>query len=405
MLSTHIDPFAAFCRDLQLLDCEVHLYRGPNAFGAILDKNMLPQEMPWWDTENVYFLAGVRPGMAKRAADADVLQRGMFTLDFDIRKVVEERSPITKIKETFTLPHREKPYTMAEYVEERANDIIEALDKDTLFKHFRYAVLSGNGLHVHYFGAPVTLNGDKEAWTAGMKELFAQVNKITSIPCDTGCGNAGRIMRMPGSWNLKDPANRKLVDFLCWQHDEHMRGETCFPMIEVLVLGRDALRKQEEAKAAAQAEFSAEHPDGRGSNVIDLINSIPIEQVIAQLFPGLRVCAHKKDGGLRFADEKGTERGFFKHHQHNILIHEGTSLFPTPEGGNKGYNPLSLVKTVLSLTAAEAIAWFAARSTPVRAERDREQAEWAAGHAAKAVELYDAIKSDSIKSTTPSQLP
>lgn len=370
MLSCHRDPFSAFVRDLQIDGCEVHLYRGPNTFFTLLSPEDDTGKYPiynaaGWQDENIYFLAGVRPGLQKRAADNDVVKRGMFTLDFDIRKELEKEGQGSDIG-----------------VQTRADLILEALNNDALFAHYRYAVLSGNGLHVHYFGTPVRV--DKERWVAGMKMIFALVNTITPIPCDTGCGNAGRIMRMPGSWNVKDPANVRPVTVEIW-----MPGVSFGNMEMIDEMGEMALAQANERKAAEKREFTE---TGSASDVIELINLIPIEQVVQQLPMGCKLKCVKKDGGMRFVDEKGTERGFFRHHQFNIIVHEGTSLFPPPAG--VGYNCLGLAKVVLGVTTHDAVEWFCARSTPVREASAREKEEWARENTAKEVELFEKSLTD-----------
>lgn len=354
----------AFCKDLRMYGCEVHLYRGPKEFGCTLEEidgdniaRIINDGLTWWENENVYFLAGVKPGIKKRASDSDVKWRGMFTLDFDIRKELPKMTQG---------PEGQFPTDKAQ-LEDMAEKIIASLEDHPTWGKFRYVVMSGNGMHIHYFGEPVEV--DKEQWVAGMRDVFDEINTITPIPCDTGCGNAGRIMRMPGSWNVKDPANRKPVDILGWM-EKHSLPNMAF----VQERGAVAVARRNERKEAERVAFESKHPTGE-STVIDIINLIPIEQVVCQLFTGLEVRAVKKDGGMRFADGQGVERGFFKHREYNIIVHEGTSLFPAPEG--KGYNCLGLAKTVLNCTAREAIEWFAERSTPVRVADIEDRERWA----------------------------
>lgn len=349
MISCHPDPFAAFVRDLQLPGCEVHLYKGANAFGMTLTPVSKPPV--WWETENVYFLAGVRPGLKKRAADADVLKRGMFTLDFDIRKEME--------KEGIAVDGQEDIVTVAEA-------ILEALEPRPMFGKMRYAVLSGNGLHVHYFGPPCDVV--KEEWGAGMKDLFDEVETLTPVPPDHGVGNAGRIMRMPGSWNVKG-GGKKPVTFLVWNRDATLPPLSC-----IQERGRVAIARRNERVAAEQKQFEATHPDG-SSDVITMINAIPIEQIVTQLPLGCKVSQVKRGGGLRFADAQGTERGFFKHSKFNVIVHEGTSLFIPPNG--VGYNCLGLVKVVLGLRTHEAIRWFEERSPEIADTAKQERVAWA----------------------------
>lgn len=339
-----------FVADLQLPGCDVHLYKTAKSFGAVLTPENVTALLSTWENENLYFLPGVRPGIRARAADSDVLFRGMFTCDFDIRKELEKSG--RKVGEPD--------------VATAADEIIAALSGHPVYGKMRYCVHSGNGLHVHYFGEPVAVH--KEQWAAGLKTVFAEIAALTPIPPDFGCSNAGRIMRMPGSWNVKDAANRKPVKIITY-----FAGAQLPPLSFIQERGREAMHKQAEQKAVEKAAFE-EKGNELGSGVIDLINSIPIEQVVAQLPLGCHVKCVKKDGGMRFVDEKGIERGFFKHNHYNVIVHEGTSLFPPPS--RVGYNCLGLAKVVLGIGTTEAIEWFCARSTRVREAQQEGRTAW-----------------------------
>jgi hypothetical protein len=273
----------------------------------------------------------------------------MCTCDFDIRKEREKSGQ--KIKESD--------------VTAAANEIITTLSGHPLYGKMRYCIHSGNGLHMHYFGDPVSV--DKEQWSAGLKDVYTEIAALTPIPPDFGCSNAGRIMRMPGSWNVKDVDNRKPVKIIAY-----FAGAQLPPLSFIQERGRQVIEKRTKRKLAERAAFKGKG-SGEGSSVIDLINSIPIEQVVAQLPLGCRVKCVKKDGGMRFIDEKSVERGFFKHQHYNMIVHEGTSLFPPPS--HVGYNCLGLAKAVLDCSAKEAIDWFAQRSSTIRdaVEEDRKR--------------------------------
>jgi hypothetical protein len=297
----------------------------------------------------------------------------MFTLDFDIRNELEKRS------EELGAPKNPLEIDGIDMSSHMAEHILDVLMAHATWKKFRYAVMSGNGLHVHYFGEPVEVN--KDLWVAGMKTIFEEISAITPIPCDFGCGNAGRIMRMPGSWNNK--GEKKPVYFTGWMPENSLPH-----MSFVQERGDKALERQNELKERARAEFETVHPEG-GSSVIDLINQIPIEQIVFQLL-GCRVSQHKRDGGLRFVDEHGKERGFFKHQRHNIVVHEGTALFAPPVG--TGYNCFGLVKAVLKITSYETVQWCAERSAVVRDAQDKEHDAWAKENEKKEFVFADEIR-------------
>lgn len=386
MLSTHPTAFSAFVNDLQMFDCEIHIYREANTFGAAIgiDMDDAPRmaegALNAMENNNVFFLAGVKPGIRARASDSDVHWRNMFTLDFDIRKELDKKFPNNEgvfiVQEGMTRMNKEEAFSFM------ANEILNQLDAHPTWQRYRYVVMSGNGMHVHYFGEPVAVV--KDQWVAGMRDIFDEINTLTPIPCDTGCGNASRIMRMPGSWNVK--GEKKPVEIIGW-----FATKSLPPLGFVQERGALAIARLAEKRAKERADFAARE-DGGTCDAIDLINQIPIEQVVAQLFPGVRVAREKKDGGLRFCDEKKVERGFFKHKEFNIIVHEGTGLFAAPEG--KGYNCLGLVRAVNGCSTREAIEWFSAKSAAVRAADAADREQWAADHAAKEIAFIDSLPPD-----------
>ena len=352
MISCDPEPLAAFVHDLQIEECEVHLYDGPKAFGCLLTEENYRFAIQRFGTNDLYFLAGVRPGMTARAADADIVKRGMFTLDFDVRKALIKRGEE---------PIEEKMLSTME-------KILNELTEHSPWGNFRYAVHSGNGLHVHYFGTPVPM--EEDVWSAGMREIFEEISSFTTIPADTCMQNAGRIARMPGSWNIKGEENRKLwkpVYFLRWNKDA-----TVGDLRLVMEKGAARTKREESTKEVQRKAF--EDRKGTGGDLFTIINEIPIEQVVHQLPLGCPNEKRKRDGGIHFYDAKWGMAAFFKHKEHNVIIHGGTSHFAPPVG--KGYTCLGLVRTVLGCTTREAIAWFAEQSVRVREEMEREKKEW-----------------------------
>lgn len=63
---------------------------------------------------------------------------------------------------------------------------------------YRYAVNSGNGLHLYYVGDEI--KPDKDGYSKGVAGYQIVINEILKewgLSCDPAVKNVGRIMRMP----------------------------------------------------------------------------------------------------------------------------------------------------------------------------------------------------------------
>ncbi|MEI8230584.1 MAG: AAA family ATPase [Candidatus Peregrinibacteria bacterium] len=140
--------------------------------------------------QDLFFLSGVDPvrGM-ERARDEDVRSKGHFFFDFDIRT--------------------QYPDITDEEIRELGKWFAGALADHPYLSLWRYIVFSGNGIHVHYFGDPVQLVS-AEHWREGMRFIMEEVKKHTRMEPDIGCSNAGRLGRLPGSYNHKNGKRTKV---------------------------------------------------------------------------------------------------------------------------------------------------------------------------------------------------
>lgn len=174
--------YEAFVRDLQINGCIVQAGMVNMIIGAIDQRNYGRFVLTNTD-KDLYFLGGVDPQRGReRARDEDVKQKNHFFIDLDLRT--------------------QNPDITDSEIEEVGHSLEETLAKHPFLGNWRYICFSGNGLHIHYFGDPVTLTS-LEHWREGMKHLISTFEKLTGMEADKGCVNAARLCRLPGSWNNK----------------------------------------------------------------------------------------------------------------------------------------------------------------------------------------------------------
>lgn len=130
--------------------------------------------------KNVYMLAGVKKGLQGRAKDADIIEKNYMAFDFDL------------LKDKGYSPEQIKVELMA------ATDFL--LAESSSLKNILAVVFSGGGGHIYY---RTPLIRDFKNWRGVYKQAMAALEKTTGWKADGACQNPGRIMRLPGSWNVK----------------------------------------------------------------------------------------------------------------------------------------------------------------------------------------------------------
>ncbi len=188
MNSSSPDNYQTFISDLQIPGCVVQA-----GMAMTVEKHLTLENFAEYIEANthkdLYFLAGVNPARDKlRARDMDILMKNHLFIDLDLRKK-ESSITDTEIKEIgYSLP--------------------ETLATHPILSQWRYISFSGNGLHIHYFGDPVAID-TPESWKTGMENILRVFTQHTGIQVDSGCTNAARICRIPGSWNNKGGRHTK----------------------------------------------------------------------------------------------------------------------------------------------------------------------------------------------------
>lgn len=153
--------------------------------------------------QSVFFLAGIDPQRANLNLNMDVIRqtkddmvaaRNIISLDADFKDTIpgfEKLAPAEKssiIRSTFHKHHAK----------------LKASFGDVYF-----AVISGNGLHLHFKLRNPLECTDKALYEAGYKLLIERVEAAFGgeVIFDRTCCNPARVMRLPESTNWKDSTN------------------------------------------------------------------------------------------------------------------------------------------------------------------------------------------------------
>jgi len=287
-----------------------------------LEKYFLDNFLPKNKDKNIYFLAGVNSEVSGRASDKDVIKINHIAFDFDN-----------------LLPGQE-------------NILLDNLKKSYL-NGFNFALHSGGGVHIYYFFDSTTFN--YKNFAKKMKLMCLEIEDKSGFEVDKACINAGRIMRLPLSFNAKRGIETKIL-FEQW--NEYLNIPEIFKNL-----------KEPEPTPPPTIQV---HSEG---SVDDVINSIPVEELMIKLMSeihGVRL-DFKKDNG-HFVDGSGKAKAFFKGRDKNCIIPGGSDWL----SGAQNYGCFGLVREMLNLDSNGAYDWFKANFDAVSDANDKARDDWKA---------------------------
>lgn len=290
-------------------------------------------------SKNLFFLAGIDPAISSRASDSDIIKKNYIVFDFDIRQQEEEAL------------HR--PCDDGSLLR-IAKSMQQALDSSESFKDYSCIVLSGNGIHIYYFGTPIEMADRKEVFKAGAKSLVEEIEKVVSFPADHACINPARIFRMPGSINNKESNDSPKPVIILAENDC-----TSGLLDEVMPRGLARLEKVAHPDAIKTVQVDAEEEDE-----FTTINNIPIADVVCKIFPNW-----KFDNKQHFS-EVGTskQKACFVANDGNYIVHGGTDHFSSAQ---KGLGPFQFVREVQELSNRKTFKWFEKHYPELRLKEKR----------------------------------
>ena len=309
-----------FLEKIKIKDCAIQIGKLKTVKNYQFNDDL--EHKSWTPQEDIYFLSGLRTDLksgTRNTLDTDVIKKNLLFFDFDVRNTEGNCNDIQ--------------------MEVTIKEILEEIDNNKYFKDYSYAINSGNGLHLFYFGDTIEIT-DKNIWKAGMQSLNDEISKI--YPSDHGCENAGRIMRLPGCINSKVNSHSKILV----AKDVHSDL-----VAHVLVSGKKRMIEK-ELQAKKQAIENANKYKNSGNDKFSRINNIPVEDIVDKIF------GWNWDGKKNWRRDGETATvGCFKHGTENVIVHGGTHEF---EPKYEGYSPFMFIKQVKDFNDADTFKWFEA---------------------------------------------
>lgn len=130
--------------------------------------------------KNIYFLGGVAVGTEGRAKDKDVCEKNYIAFDFDLAN--------------------DRGWTPEQIKIELKAGLDFLLSEERALSRVFAMVFSGGGGHLYYRTPLVT---DFANWRVAYEFTQAKLEEVLGWKADSACKNPGRIMRLPGSKNVK----------------------------------------------------------------------------------------------------------------------------------------------------------------------------------------------------------
>ncbi|MDD4287400.1 MAG: hypothetical protein PHO20_00645 [Candidatus Peribacteraceae bacterium] len=328
-MSSLSDKIQQFVKRLQIDGCKVQVGSAMDVVEELTEDNCA-SVLAKLQTDNSYYLSGVRPEKNGRASDADILKKNGFTLDFDLLK--DEKNPRT-----------------VEDIKQTAQVIIDALKEHPVLGNWSAVIFSGGGLHFTYFGDAVTIE-NPDYYKSMVTDLHHDAKMLLprelKDKLDPACVNAARLFRLPGTKNYKYEPPRE-VEILQWNDAVSSDIPAAYERGRYLCES-----KKEAAKVlkAAEKEAKVLFAEEGSISFYHCINKlIPIQEVVCTLK------GWETDG--RNFWEKGTskKKACFVPEEQNHLVHGGTDHLP-PE--RNGYSVFQFVQTVLGLNNKQTFEWF-----------------------------------------------
>lgn len=178
-------PIKQFLDDLIIPGCGIQISTLNHVVGVYPETPVSPLLTTHTD---LYLLPGVDQNAlhpvphARNTKDSDISMKNAIVFDFDVRK--------------------DHPRISDKKLLEMMEGMLALLSCDPIVGSWRYAVCSGNGMHLWYiddYAYPITGEQYKAGYTAAC-ELFSPF--LFTQP-DTACKNPARMFRVPGSKNTK----------------------------------------------------------------------------------------------------------------------------------------------------------------------------------------------------------
>ena len=288
------------------------------------------EDISSFEQKNVFFLAGLKEPLNRRASDNDIGSKNYFVLDLDVRSNSEDDMSDDEIK--------------------ACADILEEILTDTPFSTWSYINYSGNGLHIYYLWKDIETTAREYSDGVGYiyKEWEKVVNNSLFLP-DYSCRNIWRIMRLPWSVNQK---NWKQVEIL----KEKQASSSLVSFIPAFAEKEEAIKDKEIEERRQRALQVRESVSSRWkSSIWDDIESIPAYQISEWLLPEFKYTWNRNFLSGNKSWNKYT--AFYYSESRNCIINWGSRHYNWWDS-NSWWWPFDLVKRFKGWNDKETFEFF-----------------------------------------------
>lgn len=288
------------------------------------------EDIPSFEEKNVFFLAGLKEPLNRRASDNDISLKNYFVLDLDIRSNSEDDISDEEIK--------------------ACADILEETLDWTPFADWSYINYSWNGLHVYYIGKDIQATARQ--YSDGVGYIYREFERVVDnnlFSPDYACRNIWRIMRLPWSVNQK---NWKKVEIL----REKQVSSSLVSFIPAFAEKEEAIREKEiEERRQRALEVRKQVSSRWRSSIWDDIDAIPAYQISEWLLPEFKYSGKRN---FYSGNKNGNKYTAFYYSESRNCIINGWSRHYNWGDSNSWWWPFDLVKRFKGWTDKETFEFF-----------------------------------------------
>jgi len=326
-----------FLNDLQSWDIEY------NNLKTVLTKEQAISNT----TENIYFLAGVKSWLDKRASDSDIISKKYFCIDLDMRNncnfEITDEDIISEWKR------------IAKYL----------FNEDNMLWAWRYIVFSWNWLHIYYTFPEQEF--DIENYSYWVQDIYEQWDAWWGDKlryADHACKNIARILRLPWTINQKNWAKVEIIAYQDMDCGFDIQWRWLNELDRLLYeQDREKRKRLEDFEKKSKIEtlitwWSYKSKKKEMEIFFNKLDAIPAYLVSEKLLPQFKFHSNERNF---LSDSKKWNRftWFFYSKDLNAIINWGSSYYNFWETAS-WYSPTVLVKNHFWMNWKEVVAWFKA---------------------------------------------
>lgn len=275
--------------------------------------------------DGMFFCAGKNRWVLQRCNDDDFKKKCYFFVDLDIR-----------------LDHYKKTWEVLSHIDllAKINEIIGILQINWLWD-YRYAVFTGNGLHLYYVWDEQEI--DKKTYSDGVRYFNELVDfyigDITKT--DPACSNIARLSRLPWSYNPRRKMSWGNVLRDMWRieceilFEQDTQSEHFANLKEYAILYQEQQKKEKENVSMVYSIVKEYKTDDK---VFEDINAVPVWE-IAQLVRW--VTMWEFNNWIAPLREERKNMWAYVYQPYNVVVNTWSSLIKNK--GTRSFTPRRLI--------------------------------------------------------------